>query len=68
MTFQRVSTPRSPSTSTNTPSSTINVLPHHGMLWYGSLDLGVLVGGLVPLPRGALVVFGRLEGNFAEEL
>jgi hypothetical protein len=37
------------------------------MLWYGGLDLGVLVLGVV-LFLVALAVFGRLEGNFAEEL
>jgi ABC-2 type transport system permease protein len=43
------------------------VLPRHGLLWYGALDVGVLVLGLVLFVL-ALVVFGRLEGNFAEEL
>jgi ABC-2 type transport system permease protein len=43
------------------------VLPDKGMLWYGGLDLGVLVLGVV-LFLVALAVFGRLEGNFAEEL
>jgi len=67
LTFQRAIYAQVTVQSTNTPSSTINVLPHHGMLWYGSLDLGVLVGGLF-LFLVALWVFGRLEGNFAEEL
>jgi len=43
------------------------VLPHHGYLWYLSLDLGVLAIAVV-LFLVALAVFGRLEGNFAEEL
>jgi ABC-2 type transport system permease protein len=43
------------------------VLPLHGYLWYLSLDLGVLALALV-LFLVALAVFGRLEGNFAEEL
>ena len=38
-----------------------------GYLWYAVLDLGVLVLGLV-LFLVALATFGRLEGNFAEEL
>jgi ABC-2 type transport system permease protein len=44
-----------------------NVLPNKGMLWYGGLDLAVLALGVV-LFLVALAVFGRLEGNFAEEL
>ncbi len=36
-------------------------------LWYAALDLGVLVLSLI-LFVVALGVFGRLEGNFAEEL
>jgi ABC-2 type transport system permease protein len=43
------------------------VLPAHGFGWYAGLDAGVLGLGLV-LFVVALVVFGRLEGNFAEEL
>jgi ABC-2 type transport system permease protein len=43
------------------------VLPHHGYMWYLALDLGVLAIALV-LFLVALAVFGRLEGNFAEEL
>jgi len=43
------------------------VLPAKGMLWYVGLDLAVLlIAGVVFLV--ALAVFGRLEGNFAEEL
>ena len=37
------------------------------MLWYVALDLGVLVLSAV-LFLVALAIFGRLEGNFAEEL
>ncbi len=44
-----------------------HVLPDKGMLWYGGLDLAVLLLGVV-LFIFALAVFGRLEGNFAEEL
>jgi ABC-2 type transport system permease protein len=43
------------------------VLPTHGQTWYLSLDLAVLGVGIV-LFFIALAVFGRLEGNFAEEL
>jgi hypothetical protein len=37
------------------------------MLWYVGLDLGVLFLSAI-LFLVALAVFGRLEGNFAEEL
>jgi ABC-2 type transport system permease protein len=43
------------------------VLPLHGYLWYFSLDIAVLALSAV-LFVVALAVFGRLEGNFAEEL
>ena len=43
------------------------VLPLHGYLWYATLATGVFIGSLV-LFVVALAVFGRLEGNFAEEL
>ncbi len=43
------------------------VLPLHGYLWYAAWTLGVLCGSLI-LFVVALAVFGRLEGNFAEEL
>ena len=46
---------------------TYYVLPDKGMLWYGGLDLAVLLLGAM-LFLVALAVFGRLEGNFAEEL
>ncbi len=44
-----------------------NVLPPNGMLWYVGLDLGVLFLSSL-LFVVALAAFGRLEGNFAEEL
>ena len=47
--------------------TTYHVLPPKGMLWYVGLDLGVLAVALV-LFLVALATFGRLEGNFAEEL
>ncbi|HUC04030.1 MAG TPA: ABC transporter permease [Acidimicrobiales bacterium] len=43
------------------------VLPVKSHLWYTGLDVGVLVIALL-LFLVALAVFGRLEGNFAEEL
>jgi ABC-2 type transport system permease protein len=43
------------------------VLPEKGMLWYAGLDVAVLFLA-VCLFLIALAVFGRLEGNFAEEL
>ena len=54
------------------PSYTLNgvttqVLPTQGYLWYTVLVLGVLFLS-VCLFLVALAVFGRLEGNFAEEL
>jgi ABC-2 type transport system permease protein len=52
------------STTTHLPA---NELPLHGMAWYAALDGGVLALGVVVFMI-ALVVFGRLEGNFAEEL
>ena len=44
-----------------------DVLPTKGMIWYVGLDLAVLFLATV-LFFIALAVFGRLEGNFAEEL
>jgi ABC-type polysaccharide/polyol phosphate export permease len=67
LTFQRAIYAQVTVKSTNTPSSTIDVLPHHGMLWYATLDVGVLAASAV-LFLVALGIFGRLEGNFAEEL
>jgi ABC-2 type transport system permease protein len=43
------------------------VLPPHGFWWYAALDTGVLVLSAMLCLVGT-VVFGRLEGNFAEEL
>jgi len=47
--------------------SIVQILPTTGPTWYLWGVLGVLVGGLA-LFLFALWVFGRLEGNFAEEL
>jgi ABC-2 type transport system permease protein len=43
------------------------VLAHYATHWYVGADLAVL-GVSILLFLGALVVFGHLEGNFAEEL
>jgi hypothetical protein len=43
------------------------VLPGKSMLWFAGLDFAVLFLG-VCLFLVALAIFGRLEGNFAEEL
>jgi ABC-2 type transport system permease protein len=52
----------------NTVTHQLNaVLPPHGMGWYAALDFGVLAVSVV-MVLVALVVFGRLEGNFAEDL
>lgn len=68
LTFQRAIYAHVTVSSTQPPHEPLQVLPvNHGMLWYTGLDLGVLVGSAVLL-LVALVVFGRLEGNFAEEL
>lgn len=45
----------------------ISVMSHYPIHWYVGADLAVL-GVSVLLFLGALVVFGHLEGNFAEEL
>lgn len=45
----------------------IQVLPAHSWEWYLFMLLGLLAGSLV-LFVIAMVVFGRVEGNFAEEL
>jgi ABC-2 type transport system permease protein len=56
-------------TTVKIPGSTVpfDVLPTKGMLWYVGLDVAVLFLGAC-LFIVALAVFGRLEGNFAEEL
>jgi ABC-2 type transport system permease protein len=66
MTFQRVfwNEVHPISTTTHRP---ISVLANYPISWYVNSDLIVLGVALVLL-LGALVVFGRLEGNFAEEL
>jgi ABC-2 type transport system permease protein len=51
----------------NGVETTFYALPPKGMLWYVGLDLAVLALSII-LFLFALAVFGRLEGNFAEEL
>jgi ABC-2 type transport system permease protein len=68
MTFQRVFY------NVNHPISTVThrlvpggVLAHYSTLWYVEADLVIFAVSMVLL-LGAMVLFGRLEGNFAEEL
>jgi ABC-2 type transport system permease protein len=76
MTFQRVfyniwnahSTKVTPATATHKAfHALIPVMSHYPIHWYVGADLAVLGVSLL-LFLGALVVFGHLEGNFAEEL
>jgi ABC-2 type transport system permease protein len=83
MTFQRVFyniwnarstlvTPGTPAALPATPAVPphhlpIQVMAHYPIHWYVGADLAVL-GVSTLLFLGALVVFGHLEGNFAEEL
>ncbi len=53
--------------TTDGVTTTTQVLPTQGYLWYTALVLGVLFLSFC-LFLVALAVFGRLEGNFAEEL
>jgi len=71
MSFQRVFYnvvhPRSTLASQHHALIPHGVMAHYGIHWYVGSDLAVLAGSLLLL-LGAMVVFGRLEGNFAEEL
>jgi ABC-2 type transport system permease protein len=71
MTFQRVFYndfhPRSTIKSLHNALIPNGVLAHYPTHWYVGADLAVL-GGSILLFLGALMVFGHLEGNFAEEL
>ncbi len=67
LSFQRVLYAQVIVRQTVPPHRLVAELPPHGFAWYAGLDVGVLGAGLV-LFVIALVVFGRLEGNFAEEL
>ncbi|MCL4423284.1 MAG: ABC transporter permease [Actinobacteria bacterium] len=53
--------------STLPPHALSPMLPPNGIGWYAAI-LGALLVASTALFLGALVVFGRLEGNFAEEL
>jgi ABC-2 type transport system permease protein len=50
---------------TLTPS--VGVIPNYSMEWY-ALALGAVLVGSLLLLVGSLIFFGRVEGNFAEEL
>jgi ABC-2 type transport system permease protein len=71
MSFQRifynVIHPRSTLASQHHAFIKNGVLARYGLHWFVLSDLTVLGVSLVLL-AGAMVVFGRLEGNFAEEL
>jgi ABC-2 type transport system permease protein len=67
MTFQRVFYNLVHTHSTIAPHLPLQVMAGYANTWYLSSDLIVLGVSLVLL-LGALTVFGRLEGNFAEEL
>jgi ABC-2 type transport system permease protein len=64
LTFQRTLYANVGATSS---ANGLPVLLRHGFAWYAAVDAGVLVLGVAVFLL-ALVVFGRLEGNFAEEL
>jgi ABC-2 type transport system permease protein len=70
MTFERVLYPHVAVTSTNpplNPPTILPVLPTWSPATYAELDCIILAAGVVLL-LFAVWVFGRLEGNFAEEL
>ena len=67
MTFQRVLYAQPTATSTLPGHPVIAVLPNYPTQWYLGACLAVVVVSAVFLV-GAMYVFGRLEGNFAEEL
>lgn len=67
MTFQRVFYADMNPHSTLAPHAAVHVLATYPTVWYLLSDCAVVVVSLALLV-GALAVFGRLEGNFAEEL
>jgi ABC-2 type transport system permease protein len=67
MTFQRVLYNVRHALNTQPPHAPLQVMATYGTGWYVASDLIVFGVSLVLLLL-ALVVFGRLEGNFAEEL
>ncbi len=68
LTFQRALYAKvSPVSTVHGHSQVVNILPTYGPEWYLVLLLGVIVVSSA-LFIGGLAMFGRLEGNFAEEL
>jgi ABC-2 type transport system permease protein len=67
MTFQKVFYAVYKTQETIPPHAVTPMLATYGIHWYVAADLTVLAVSLLLL-FGAMVVFGRLEGNFAEEL
>ena len=69
MSFQRVFYNESHPRTTIPPHGYFpsGVLAKYGVHWYVGADLAVM-GASLALLLGALMLFGRLEGNFAEEL
>ena len=67
MTFQRFFYNLNHPIATVKPHAHIQVLAGYSTWWYARSDL-IVFGVSVLLLLGAMAVFGRLEGNFAEEL
>ncbi len=68
MTFQRAIYGVSQFTNTQTtPHTVVHLLPNWGVGTYAAVD-GLVLAVSIGLFLLSLVVFGRLEGNFAEEL
>ncbi|MDA8269032.1 MAG: ABC transporter permease [Actinomycetota bacterium] len=67
MTFQRVFFNVSHAYSTQPPHALLPVMATYGTHWYVAANL-IIIAVSVVLLLVAMVVFGRLEGNFAEEL
>ncbi|NNN16672.1 MAG: ABC transporter permease [Acidimicrobiaceae bacterium] len=67
ITFQRALYAKVSPISTNLPHPVLHILPSSGPMWY-LYHLAITGGVAILLFLGALYVFGRLEGNFVEEL
>ena len=67
MTFQKVFYARESAPSTLPGHAIQQNLATYPIHWYVGADFAVIAVSIVLL-FGALMVFGRLEGNFAEEL
>lgn len=67
MTFQRFFYPHESIRLTTAPHPVVAFLPRWSQLTFAAYDGAVLIVALLAL-YGAVAVFGRLEGNFAEEL